>query len=96
MINVQISEDASLNALVERVRFWSDDGDVVELFEEYYSNLIDCGGFDGAEVDVMSIVDNDYVNWTSVYDEEDLESEDWIDEDRILARYNGLVLVDAS
>ena len=96
MINVQISEDTLLDALVERVRFWSDDGDVVELFEEYYSNLIDCGGFDGAEVDVMSIVDNDYVNWTSVYDEEDLESEDWIDEDRILARYNGLVLVDAS
>lgn len=96
MINVQISEDTLLYMLVERVTFWSDDSDVVELFEEYYSNLIDCGGFDGAELDVMSIVDNDYVNWTSVYDEEDLESEDWIDEDRILARYNGLVLVDAS
>lgn len=95
MINVQISEDTLLYMLVERVTFWSDDSDVVELFEEYYSNLIDCGGFDGAELDVMSIVDNDYVNWTSVYDEEDLESEDWIDEDRILARYNGLVLVDA-
>lgn len=95
MINVKISEDTLLDALVERVRFWSDDSDVVGLFEEYYSNLIDCGGFDGAEVDVMSIVDNDYVNWTSVYSEEDLDSEDWITEDRILASYNGYVLVDA-
>lgn len=95
-INIMVEEDDLLNALMRRVGFWTDDEDICELFYEYYSNLVYSGCFDGAEVNIMSIVDNDYVNWTSVFSDEDLENEDWITEDRILARYNGWNLVDAS
>ncbi len=93
---IKIDEQSLLDALMARVAFWTDDYDILELYSQYYERMVYDGCFNGAEVDIMSIVDNDYVNWTSVYSDEDLESEDWITDDRILARYNGLNLVDAS
>ena len=95
-INIRVEEEDLLNALMQRVRFWTDDEDILELFYEYYSNLVYSGLLDGAQVNIMNIVDNDYVNWTSVFSDEDLKNEDWITDDRILARCNGWNLVDAS
>ena len=73
MINIQMDSDDMVEALVERVGYWTDDSDVVELFDQYYENAVEGGCFDGGEFNVMSIVDNDYVNNTSITYREDYE-----------------------
>ena len=59
--------------------------------------MVESGCFDGIELDVMGIVDNDCINWTTYGTEEDMMDHfgcETIDdlEERILARYNDLVL----
>ena len=66
MITVQIDEDTLQEMLMNRVEHWTDDKDTLELFEKFYENRINGGCFDGAELDIMMIVDNDYINNTSI------------------------------
>ena len=75
MVTVTISEDALLDLLVERVKYWTDDEETVELFEQYYENKVYSGCFEGAKLDIMSIVDNDYVNNTSIVTREKYEED---------------------
>lgn len=56
-----MDEDEVLDLLMERVRYWTDDEEIIALFEEMYSNAIYNGAMDGMELDVNAIVDNDYV-----------------------------------
>lgn len=94
MIHVTIDEDTALEMLSERVEFWNDDPDVVDLFTEYYSECIDNGVFEGADFNVKYIVDNDYVNYTCYGTMEDIKNNygEYFDKDNILAEHNGLVL----
>lgn len=62
MVTVTISEDTLLNMLVERVEHWTDDEEIIDLYEQYYENMVYGGCFEGAKLDIMSIVDNDYIN----------------------------------
>ena len=89
---VYIDDDTALDMLMERVHYWTDDDDVRMLFEKYYEQIIFEGVFNGGDFDVMGIVDNDYINYTSVYSKEDIDIEE-IDTDRILSEYNGYCLV---
>ena len=73
-ITVELDEDTAVDMLVDRVRYWTDDEDTIELFEQYYENMVSNGYFDGSDFDVMSIVDNDYVNNTSVTTRAEFES----------------------
>ena len=73
MIDIQMDSDDMLEALIERVGSWTNDSDVIELFEQYYEDRVEGGCFDGSEFNVMSIVDNDYVNNTSVTYREEYE-----------------------
>lgn len=66
MISIQMDSDDMIEALVDRVGYWTNNSDVLELFEQYYEHAVEGGCFDGSEFDVMSIVDNDYVNNTSI------------------------------
>ena len=68
---VQIDNDTALELLMNRLSRWTDDEDVRRLYEQMYENYIDCGVFEGREFDVMSIVDNDYINWCTVVSEGD-------------------------
>ena len=77
MITVQIDEDDLLDMLMDRIGVWTNDREVFDLYEKMYRDYIDGGCFDGVELDVMSIVDNDYVNWCSVVSEEDCTEADW-------------------
>ena len=63
---VNIDNDTALEMLLNRLRFWTDDDDVIALYEKMYENYIDCGCFDGREFDITTIVDNDYVNYCDV------------------------------
>ena len=73
MISIQMDSDDMVQALVDRVGAWTDDSEVIRLFEQYYENAVDNGCFDGSEFDVMAIVDNDYVNNTSIITREEYE-----------------------
>ena len=71
MITVKIDEADLLDMLVDRVGYWTDDRDVLKLYEQYYDSMIYGGCFDGAELDINSIVDNDYVNYLTTVDREE-------------------------
>ena len=73
MIEIQMDSDDMVQALVDRVGAWTDDYEVIDLFEQYYENAVEGGCFDGCEFDVMSIVDNDYVNNTSIMTREEFD-----------------------
>ena len=73
---VEIDNYDALEMLMDRVRHWEDDYEIIELYEQMYERMIDEGCFNGGEFNVMSIVDNDIVNWCSVISEGDDEYEE--------------------
>lgn len=68
---VNIDNDTVVDMLLERLEFWTDDETTHRLYEEMYENYVAGGVFDNADFNVMTIVDNDYVNWCSVIEEGD-------------------------
>lgn len=60
-----------LDMLIERVKVWNDEPEVVELYEKMYESLLDSGAFEYAEFNVNVIVDNDIVNYCKVIAEEE-------------------------
>ena len=76
MINVQINETTLLNLFMDRLEYWTSDDDILALYEDYLKELIDCGCFDGSELDVAMFVDNLYINDTTIMDKEMLNDND--------------------
>ena len=70
-ITVKINKDDALNALVDRVKHWTDDCKEIELFSKMYEDYIWNGCFNGGDFDIMSIVDNDWVNYCVIIRPED-------------------------
>lgn len=73
-ITVKLDEDEALDMLMNRVEEFGGyhPGDVeYTLYEKMYKNAIDNGAFDGAEFNVMTIVDNDIVNYCTIIGPED-------------------------
>ena len=68
---VRIDNDTALEMLMDRVRHWTDDEDILKLYELMYADYIEGGVYDNGEFDVMQIVDNDYINWCTVLGEGD-------------------------
>ncbi len=97
MITVKIDEDVLLEMLMDRVEFWTDDELTRSLFRDYYEDTIAGGCFDGCELDIRSIVDNDYVNNLITVSEEDFKQYGIEDEtdDKIVAsnEYADLYLI---
>lgn len=62
MITVKIDEDVLLDMLIDRIAYWTDDNCIQDLFRDYYKGLVYSGCFDGCELDIRKIVDNDFVN----------------------------------
>ena len=88
MINVKIHETTLLNLFMNRLEYWTTNANVLELYESYLKELIDCGCFEGEELYVDLIVDNLYVNDTAVTNRKGLSEEYGIDlasSDKILA-----------
>ena len=72
-ITITIDEDDFLDMLVDRVKSWTDDENIIELFEQYYDHMVYGGCFEGTSRSIAEIVDNDYVNNTSVITEEEFD-----------------------
>lgn len=78
LVNVRVDSDVLLDLLVDRLDFWTSlDDEDKELFSQMYENNINGGLFEGAEFNVMHIVDNDVVNWCSVLHKDELSEEDF-------------------
>ena len=95
MINVLIEATTLLDMLTDRVEYLTTDSDTRELFENYYREQIENGGFEGCELDINVTVDNDYVNYFRVMEKDDPDYE-WALEnpDRIYGQLdNGTILV---
>ena len=74
MVTVTVDEDALLEMLLDRLEYWTSDEDVIALYRNYYEKLIDCGCFEGCKLDIMNVVDNDYINNLMVINREDFEN----------------------
>ena len=87
MITVKIDEDTLLEMLLDRLEYWVSDEETINLYRGYYEKLIECGCFEGCELDIMSIVDNDYINNLETISKKDFEQYDIKDEtsDKIVA-----------
>lgn len=70
-VTVKIDKDDLLDMLLERCDSWGTSRDNKDLFETMYSNYIDCGVFAEMELDIMAIVDNDVVNYTTILEDGD-------------------------
>lgn len=88
MIDVQINETDLLDLFMNRLEFWTSDKDVLELYKNYLSGLINNGCFEGANLEVNIIIDNLYINDTTIMDGLELASNDIDvnDCDKILAK----------
>ena len=71
MINIKIDEERLLDLLNQRVEHWTDDRDVQILYEEMYENYIQSNRFEGMEIDINVIVDNDYINYCDIICDDD-------------------------
>lgn len=87
MITVKIDEDTLLEILLDRVEYWTSDEDTINLYRDYYEELINNGCFEDCELDIMGIVDNDYVNYLEIINREDFKQWNIEDEtaDKIVA-----------
>ena len=56
--------------LMKRVEYWTSSPEEEELLEDYYRDLVYSGCFEGCELDIYSIVDNDYINNTTFISKE--------------------------
>lgn len=82
-MQVNIDNYDAIDMLVKRVEYWTDDSEVIDLFDQYYTSMVEGGCFDGCNFDVMSIVDNDYVNNMTIVTKEEFEEsrQEYIDEE---------------
>lgn len=88
MINVKIDETTLLNLFMDRLEYWTSDNDVLVLYESYLKNLIDCGCFEDSELDINLIIDNLYINDTTIMDKEMLDDNgiEVDDSEKVLAK----------
>lgn len=73
MVTIKIDEDTLLEMLLDRVEYWESNKDVTDLYREYYENLINSDCFEGIELDINYIVDNDYINYLTTISKEDFK-----------------------
>ena len=73
MVTVTVDENTLLEMLLDRLEFWTSDEDAINLYRDYYEGLVYSGCFEGCNLDIMSIVDNDYINNFATISKEDFE-----------------------
>ena len=70
LVTVQMEDYELLEMLLDRLSYWGRD-DERDLYEIMYQSYLDGGVFESGEFNVMSIVDNDVVNYCDVITKED-------------------------
>ena len=67
---VDVENEILLDLLIERVKFWTDDQDVIDLYKSMYENYFENDLF-SEKFNVYEIVDNDYNLSVSSYIEQE-------------------------
>jgi hypothetical protein len=75
MVTVKIKENDLLEMLMDRVEQWNNTTTALNLYEKMYESEIEAGCFEGAEIDVNLIVDNDVINYCNIIKEGEKEFE---------------------
>lgn len=75
MITVKIDKLVLLYMIMARVERWIDDPIKENLLQDYYKGLVYSGCFEGAKLDIVTLVDEDIINNTTFIHKEDFE--DW-------------------
>lgn len=70
LVTVQMEDYELLEMLLDRLSYWGRD-DERDLYEQMYENMLYGGCFEDSEFNVMSIVDNDVVNYCDVISKEE-------------------------
>ena len=88
MINAQIDEEQLLNLLMQRMQYWTNDANALNLYEQYLRDLINGGCFEGANLNISMLIDNLYINETQIMDKDELKSDgiDINNSEKVLAR----------
>ena len=73
MVTVTVDEDTLLEMLLDRLEFWTSDESVINVYRDYYEGLVYSGCFEGCNLDIMMVVDNDYLNYLAPISKEDFE-----------------------
>lgn len=73
MITVKIDENILLGMLLDRVEYWTSYETEIDLYRDYYEGLVGSGCFEGCELDIKNIGDNDYLNNLTTISKEDFE-----------------------
>lgn len=68
---VKVDESMLVEMLMERVEYWTTDWVTIALFRQMYESYVYGGCFEGMELDIPQIVDNDYINNCTVIGEGD-------------------------
>lgn len=96
MITITLDDNELINLLMQRLSYWTNDTEVLILYNNYFNYLIDNGAmyvFDG----IISYIDNLYVNETAVSTQDELLNYGITnDDDRILYKDNDLYLIQAN
>ena len=73
---------------MNRLEYWTSDDDVLLLYEDYLKELVDCGSFEDAELDVDLFIDNLYINNTTTMNKKMLDDNDIDidDSEKVLAK----------
>ena len=71
LVTVQMEDYELLEMLLDRCNAWGTSKTNIDLFEKMYQSYLDSGVFESGEFNVMSIVDNDVVNYCDVITSED-------------------------
>ena len=85
LVTVKVEDWQLLDMLLDRCDAWETSKENKDLFEKMYERYINSGCFEGAELNIMSIVDNDVINYCSVLYKEDTNKEDW---EKLMKLYN--------
>lgn len=87
MVTVTINEDTLLEMLLDRIKYWTSDESVINLYRNYYEGLVYSGYFEDCTLNIRLIVDNDYINYLRPISKEDFEQWDIENEmdDKIVA-----------
>lgn len=77
MITWTIDEDDFLEMLLDRLADWTNGtmSEEYELFEQYYTDMVESGAFSDFSGTIAEVVDNDWVNYFSVVEKSDVEDQ---------------------
>lgn len=84
MIKVNIDEHKLLYMLLDRLNYWTNDVETLELYEKMYWSKINDGLFESIEFDPFVIVDNDYISNCTVVGKDEFPE----DFEKLLGKYN--------